>query len=388
MKQIAIGLLSVVVPMTCALNLLQRAAEESNGSSLAGSSWQLVKFTGGDDTVLRPDDKAKYTLAFAADGKVSVQIDCNRGRGTWKSTGRNQLEFGPLALTRAMCPPAPLNDRMAKTWQYVRSYVVKDGHLFLSLMADAGIYEFKPLNTEGQTSGQLKGEATYRERMALPPNAIFEATLEDVSRAGGRAEVIGSARIEQPSNPPIPFDIAYDPSRIEPRHSYTVRARILVDGKLLFTTDQHYPVLTGGHGDQVSLLLKRVSNPSLLGGSVTPPRVGTARLENTYWRLTQLADAAITAPSKQQAAHLVLYSQTHLVSGSGGCNRVTGSYQVNGDQLIFSHIAGTMMACITGMDTEKAFLQALGRVNKWKITGRRLDLQDANGRIIASLEAR
>src|SRR5690349_3623723 len=153
MKLNPIGLVSVIVPVICAVNmLLPRTAEETSGSSLAGSSWQLVKFTGGDDTVLRPDDKAKYTVAFAPDGSVSVQIDCNRGRGTWKSTGTNQLEFGPLALTRAMCPPAPLNDRMAKTWQYVRSYVVKDGHLFLSLMADAGIYEFKPLNTEGQTS--------------------------------------------------------------------------------------------------------------------------------------------------------------------------------------------------------------------------------------------
>ncbi len=29
----------------------------------------------------------------------------------------------------------------------------------------------------------IQGTATYRERMAMPPAAIFEATLEDVSRA-------------------------------------------------------------------------------------------------------------------------------------------------------------------------------------------------------------
>lgn len=388
MKLNAIGLLSVIVPAICAVNmLLPRTAEESSASSLAGSSWRLVKFMGGDDTVLTPADKAKYTIAFAPDGSLSVQIDCNRGRGTWKSPGSSQLEFGPLALTRAMCPAA-LNDRMAKTWQYVRSYVVKDGHLFLSLMADGGIYEFEPLATADEAGGHLKGQATYRERMALPPSAVFEATLEDVSRANARAEVIGRARIEQPPNPPIPFDIAYDTSRIDPRHSYTVRARIVADGKLFFTTDQHYPVLTGGHGNDVSLLLKRVAAPSSNGGTVTSPTAGAARLENTYWRLTQLGDTAITAASKQQAAHLILYSQTRLVSGSGGCNRVTGSYQLNGEQLIFSHMAGTMMACITGMDTEKAFLQALGRVNKWRITGRRLDLRDADGKVIASLEAR
>ena len=102
---------------------------QENAPDLGGTSWQLVKFQGSDDTTLTPDDKAKYTVAFGTDGGVSVRIDCNRGRGTWKAAGPKQLQFGPLALTRAMCPPAPLNDRMAKDWMLVRSYMLKDGHL-------------------------------------------------------------------------------------------------------------------------------------------------------------------------------------------------------------------------------------------------------------------
>jgi len=90
-------------------------------ADLGGTSWQLVKFEGGDGTILIPDEKAEYTIAFASDGRVNVRIDCNRGLGTWKSAMPSQLEFGPLALTRAMCPPAPLNDRLPKDWQYVRS---------------------------------------------------------------------------------------------------------------------------------------------------------------------------------------------------------------------------------------------------------------------------
>ena len=43
-------------------------------------------------------------------------------------------------------------------------------------------------------------------------DAVFEATLEDVSKADAKAEVIGQARIEQPGNPPIRFEITYDPS--------------------------------------------------------------------------------------------------------------------------------------------------------------------------------
>ncbi len=111
---------------------------------LTGTVWQLVRFVGGDDTRLVPDDPTKYTLTFDADGTLSARLDCNRGRGTWESTGPNQLRLGPMALTRAMCPPGSLHDHIVKQWPYIRSYVLKDGHLFLALMADGGIYEFEP----------------------------------------------------------------------------------------------------------------------------------------------------------------------------------------------------------------------------------------------------
>jgi heat shock protein HslJ/membrane-bound inhibitor of C-type lysozyme len=125
-----------------------RAQNPQEAASVLGrTSWQLVKFEGGDGATLTPDDKTKYTLAFGRDGSVSVRIDCNRGRGTWKSSGPNQLQFSGLVLTRAMCPPGSLHDQIVKQWENVRSYTIKDGHLFLSLMADGGIYEFEPLDS-------------------------------------------------------------------------------------------------------------------------------------------------------------------------------------------------------------------------------------------------
>lgn len=104
-----------------------------------------MKFQGSDDATLTPDDKAKYTIAFETDGHVRARLDCHRGRGTWKSSGPNQLQFGPLALTRAVCPPGSMHDRLAKDRMFVRSYIIKDGHLFLALMANGGIYEFEPM---------------------------------------------------------------------------------------------------------------------------------------------------------------------------------------------------------------------------------------------------
>ena len=117
---------------------------QSAAAALGGTSWQLVKFQGGDGAVLTPDDRSKYTLAFAADGVVRARIDCNRGNGGWKSSAPEQLELGPMAITRAQCPPGSLHDQIVKQLPYVRSYVMKDARLFLSLMADGGIYEFEP----------------------------------------------------------------------------------------------------------------------------------------------------------------------------------------------------------------------------------------------------
>ena len=113
-------------------------------ASLAGTSWQLIKFTGSDGSKLEPDDRTKYTLAFQPDGAVVARIDCNRGRGTWKSDAPGQLVLGPLALTRAMCPPGSMHDRVAADLGAVRAYALKDAHLFLSLMADGGTYEYEP----------------------------------------------------------------------------------------------------------------------------------------------------------------------------------------------------------------------------------------------------
>ena len=112
-------------------------------AGFGGKTWQLVKFQGGDGTVLTPDDKAKYTIAFANDGNLSVRFDCNRGDGSWILNGPNQVRFGPLALTRKMCPPGSLHDHLVKQWPFVRSYGFTGGNLYLSLMADGGRYEFE-----------------------------------------------------------------------------------------------------------------------------------------------------------------------------------------------------------------------------------------------------
>ncbi|HET7924217.1 MAG TPA: META domain-containing protein [Rhodanobacteraceae bacterium] len=144
------GLLVVATLAGCDRSAAPPDAAKSGASApapaagLAGTSWQLVKFTGSDGGKVEPDERAKYTLTFEPDGVVVARIDCNRGRGSWKSDQPGQLVLGPLALTRMMCPPGSMHDRVAADFGAVRAYQIKDGHLFLSLMADGGTYEYEP----------------------------------------------------------------------------------------------------------------------------------------------------------------------------------------------------------------------------------------------------
>ena len=58
------------------------------------------------------------------------------------------------------------------------------------------------------------GTASYRERIALPPGAVFEAVLEDVSLADAPAVELGRTTIADPGNPPFAFEIDFDPAEV------------------------------------------------------------------------------------------------------------------------------------------------------------------------------
>src|SRR5262245_35780103 len=65
-------------------------------TSLEGSSWRLVQLQMSNDTTRAAIERSRYTIGFGANGVLNVRFDCNRGRGSWQSSGPGSLEFGPL----------------------------------------------------------------------------------------------------------------------------------------------------------------------------------------------------------------------------------------------------------------------------------------------------
>ena len=115
--------------------------------------------------------------------------------------------------------------------------------------------------TKAEPTATVRGEVTYRERIAVPPGTQMEVLLLDVSRADAPAQTIGGVTLSDIGQPPYRFEIAYRPDQIVPSHQYVVRARLVHEGRLLFTTDQAYPVITRGHPTEVQIVLKRVGAP-------------------------------------------------------------------------------------------------------------------------------
>jgi len=105
----------------------------------------------------------------------------------------------------------------------------------------------------------VRGSATFSEQVELPAGASFEAVLEDVSRADVAATPVGNSRLDPAGDPPFRFEIDYDRKVIDPSHRYAVRARVTDNGRVIFTSDTVYPVLTGGAGDKIEIVLRPVS---------------------------------------------------------------------------------------------------------------------------------
>jgi heat shock protein HslJ len=121
------------------------------GTPLAGTAWRLVEIQSMDDAVgtTRVDDPSQYTMRLSADGSVAFRLSCNSAAGNWSAEpgavpASGRFAFGPLAATAALCPSPSLDEQVTKQAPYFRSYLLKDGRLYLSLMADGGIFVWEP----------------------------------------------------------------------------------------------------------------------------------------------------------------------------------------------------------------------------------------------------
>lgn len=164
---------------------LTAAAQEGfEHPPLADTRWQLVEIQSMDDSSYAPDDRSKYTITFGVDQTALVRSDCNRATGSWSSEREGGLEFGVLASTMAFCGEDSLDERYRAQFEWVRSYLVRDGHLFLATMADGSIIEFEPMD-EVAPVARLKGEDLMNDNAEEVQAQILGRLLRDYAAREG-----------------------------------------------------------------------------------------------------------------------------------------------------------------------------------------------------------
>ena len=216
-------------------------------------------------------------------------------------------------------------------------------------------------------AAEVTGTATYLARIAPPPGSVFEATLADVSRADAPAVALGSARLDGREGPPYRFAIGYDPAAIDDRMTYAVRATLMrADGRLIFTSDTHHPVLTRGAGETVEIVMRMAQATGVDGPD---PLFGPR------WRLVAMGDAPVEAEGQREPPHIVFDPDGGLY-GSVGCNRSRSSWPNAAYGAIrVGPAASPMMPCPEpAMRVEQAFHGMLERISGYRVEGDRLTL--------------
>lgn len=122
--------------------------------------------------------------------------------------------------------------------------------------------------TSGRSpDASVSGTVDYRERLNLSEGATLIVELRDVSYADASAPLIARQTISGPGQVPIGFKVEYSRADIDARSRYSISARIIEsDGRLAFTNDTAYEVITHGKPDRVDMLLVLVEPPPELAG--------------------------------------------------------------------------------------------------------------------------
>lgn len=105
------------------------------------------------------------------------------------------------------------------------------------------------------------------------------------------------------------------------------------------------------------------------GGKMSTPSV-----ENVKWTLVSQKAKAIMKSKQLASPTLYLDTEKQKAYGTGGCNRYTAPYAVDGSQITFGPISATKMACSKTDRSEITFFSALKKVKQFEYSEGQLTL--------------
>jgi heat shock protein HslJ len=110
---------------------------------------------------------------------------------------------------------------------------------------------------------------------------------------------------------------------------------------------------------------------------------GETPLIGTTWKLLSYGDPEEPIDVLPGTAITAVFSpetdESGAIGGNATCNAYTGGYTLDGEQISFGTIAGTLMMCPIGADQEAAYLAALNTAQTYAIVGPNLEISYEDG---------
>ncbi len=117
-------------------------------------------------------------------------------------------------------------------------------------------------NVDVSTAETLEGTVTYLQRIALSPDAVMQVRLLDVSHQDAAAEILAAVTVPTVGKQvPLAFHLTYNPNQIQLNHTYSIQARILVDGELQYISTSMNPAFGAGTDESIEIRVDPVQVP-------------------------------------------------------------------------------------------------------------------------------
>lgn len=223
----------------------------------------------------------------------------------------------------------------------------------------------------------LRGEVTYRERIALPPGTVLAVELVDLDTAGEPGRIRAEAPIVA-GRVPLTFALNFDDRMIEAGHDYGLVAEISSGGTVWFRNADPYAL--DPRQPEEPLVVVTTFTGTVAEPPARPPPEAAAALPilDITWR----AESIGGEPVVENADTTISIERDMRAGGRGGCNSYFAQAEIDGESLRFSAVAATQMACQSAEITaqETSFFAALAATRFWRIRDNKLVLLDAGGR--------
>ncbi len=226
---------------------------------------------------------------------------------------------------------------------------------------------------------QLPGEATYRERIALPETAVLSIELVDLALPD-RPRLSVSAPTGA-GQVPLAFTLTFEDSLILPQHAYALNAEITA-GDLRFRNAAPYPVTPLAQTEPIVIvtsLVAQAQQPS----SEPPAAPQDLPLLNITWRATAIGETPVPP-----GVDVTLQIESDMRAGGvGGCNSYFSQAAITEDSFSIGEVARTQRSCFYERNMlEQSYFDALKAAVTWAVDNDTLTLFDGAGQPIVIFE--